>query len=64
MGSTACTDPQCLYKGELYFYFTFFTWLGRILVLNICILLHVLKAGRWTNAKGLIISKVFGLFAL
>jgi len=20
MGSTACTEPQCLYKGELYLY--------------------------------------------
>jgi len=22
MGRTACTEPQCLYKGALYFYFT------------------------------------------
>jgi len=23
MGRTACTEPQCLYKGALYFYFNF-----------------------------------------
>jgi len=23
MGCTACTEPQCLYKGELYLYFTY-----------------------------------------
>jgi len=22
MGRTACTEPQCLYKGALYFFFT------------------------------------------
>ena len=22
MGRAACTEPQCLYKGDLYFYFT------------------------------------------
>jgi len=22
MGRTACTEPQCLYKGALYLYFT------------------------------------------
>jgi len=24
MGRTACTEPQSLYKGDLYFYFTFY----------------------------------------
>ena len=23
MGRTACTEPQCLYKGALYFYLTY-----------------------------------------
>ena len=25
MGRTACTEPQCLYKGALYLTFTFYT---------------------------------------
>jgi len=24
MGRTACTEPQCLYKGDLYLYFNVF----------------------------------------
>ena len=24
MGLTACTEPQCLYKGDLYLYLTYF----------------------------------------
>jgi len=35
MGRTACTEPQCLYKGALYFtsiieFFTSQLWLGNI----------------------------------
>ena len=30
MGRTACTEPQCLYKGDLYFSFTFIQWIVRV----------------------------------
>jgi len=34
MGRTACTEPQCLYKGALYLYlyYSFFSTLVRIIV--------------------------------
>ena len=34
MGRTACTEPQCLYKGDLYLYFTFS--LKRPLLVETC----------------------------
>jgi len=30
MGRTACTEPQCLYKGALYLYFYFATFLDTL----------------------------------
>jgi len=30
MGRTACTEPQCLYKGALYLFLTFF---GKTLII-------------------------------
>ena len=35
MDSTACTEPQCLYKGELYLYFHTIT----LLVMHFCTVL-------------------------
>jgi len=30
MGRTACTEPQCLYKGALYFYLLTYRPLSRV----------------------------------
>jgi hypothetical protein len=32
MGRTSCTDPQCLYKGALYFLLNFLTDYKHVLV--------------------------------
>ena len=29
MGRTACTEPQCLYKGDLYLYYLY-PWWGKV----------------------------------
>jgi len=48
MGRTACTDPQCLYKGALYlFFFSFTSTEGHQLnVLNKALTKVV---GNWNN---------------
>jgi len=32
MGRMACTEPQCMYKGDLYLFFTLYTSLVMIIV--------------------------------
>ena len=38
MGRTACTEPQCLYKGALYFYLLLYTGI----VITILVIFHIL----------------------
>ena len=40
MGRTACTEPQCMYKGALYLYlFTCFLWRNRYFIIIIIIII-------------------------
>jgi len=43
MGRTACTEPQCLYKGDLYLYFLPYPFETNYYFLNTKIVLNYMK---------------------